>query len=148
MDYKNLIRLSNNELIDLIKLRLNNEKFIATIKDIKIIRRIDKEYLGLRYIIKTKEYADEEQGILLNKFYLDEYKYLLSITSKREGLKKSLSTRQGKVQLFKELRNSIISITDGLMNEDMQEYDINCAFGALAARINKTSEYLQKQATK
>lgn len=62
-----------------------------------------------------------------------------------EGLRKQLDTKEGKIHIFKQLRQSIIDLTDGVMNEDMQEYDLNCAFGGLASRMREVSRILQNQ---
>ena len=62
-----------------------------------------------------------------------------------KGLENNMKNKQGKIAVFKQLRSSIIELTDAVINEDMQEYDINCAFGALSSRIKAVSNVLQKQ---
>ena len=72
-------KMTNVELIKLVRLRLENEGFSATITKITIVdKRIDK-YFSIRYRVKTKEWADEESGLIFNKFFLDEWKYLDSL---------------------------------------------------------------------
>ena len=62
-----------------------------------------------------------------------------------KGLEGNMQTKQGRVVVFKQLRRSIIDLTDGVMNEDMQEYDLNAVFGGLSSRMNEISRILQEQ---
>tara|TARA_R110000851_G_scaffold325797_1_gene493964 strand:+ start:446 stop:664 length:219 start_codon:yes stop_codon:yes gene_type:complete len=62
-----------------------------------------------------------------------------------KGLEKKLETKQGTVAVFKQLRSSIVNLTDSVMNDDMMEYDINGVFGALTDRMKAISIILQKK---
>lgn len=75
-------KLPNKELIQLIRLRLKNEKFTATITRIVITDKwLNTEHFSIRYIIKTKEWADQSCSLIFHKFYLNEWKYLSIISN-------------------------------------------------------------------
>lgn len=70
------MNLTDNQIIEIIKLRLVNENFTEPIEKITIIHKKISKYLGIRYIISTKEWADEESGMIFHKFYLNEFELL------------------------------------------------------------------------
>lgn len=69
-------KLTDNQIKEILKLRLKNLGFSATITEIVIVHKQIKEFMGVRYIIKTKEWADEAGTMLFNMFYINEYELL------------------------------------------------------------------------
>jgi len=74
--------LTDSQLIDLLKLRLQNEKSNSTITDITISEKkhykINDEFV-VGYIVKSEEWADEHRFICFNRFYPNEFLFLQSI---------------------------------------------------------------------
>lgn len=68
--------LTDRQLIELMRRRMKNLK-CEGIKSIKIIWRSSIGD-GFRCLIKYKNWADEESGMTLTKFYLNEVQYLIS----------------------------------------------------------------------
>ena len=59
-----------------------------------------------------------------------------------EGLKKVLKTKKGKIQVFKESRDMLISLTDALISDSSNLVDIGCSLGPLSKRLDVIAEAL------
>lgn len=76
--------MSDDQMRDLLKIRINNEAGLdfgfskSTIEKIEIESRYGKDNpYGFSAIVYTKEYAPEKCNIHLDKFYLNEVEYMV-----------------------------------------------------------------------
>lgn len=76
---KNYTNLTDEQLIEFAKLRLENDKFDATVKKIKIENKtlhiVSDEFI-VSFLIKTKEFKEQRYAIVFKKFYPNEFKFL------------------------------------------------------------------------
>ena len=75
--------LTNKQLIELLKLRLDNddkrEKFSIIPTKIRIgskTRDIKVNYFAVHFIVSSDKWADENECIVFNRFYPNEFLYL------------------------------------------------------------------------
>lgn len=75
---KQLAKLTDSQLIEFVKLRLKNERCNIKPTKIIIISRRNNEYFSIRYMLSSKEWANETGGIVFHKFFINEFKLLKS----------------------------------------------------------------------
>ncbi len=67
--------LKDKDLRHLIKLRLENERFMAKPTRIKLVTIFES---GYRANVYTKEYAPHQQGFSFTKYFPNEFEYMKS----------------------------------------------------------------------
>lgn len=73
-------QMTDEQLKELFKLRLNNQRFDGTITQLDVVSRAnsgsDRDPFTVRFHFKSKQYGEDKQFLLFKMFFLDEWDYI------------------------------------------------------------------------